>query len=262
MPCLQRRNPQPAPVDRRAFTLIELLVVVAIIAILAAILFPVFAQAREKARAAACLSNLKQIGLGIAQYAQDFDESRPIVTTYDSSWTHLDSWDVVISPYTSVRARSGADPQIFRCPDDTLERVYSGTTPRSYAINAAYDWSGGPGVADDIPVPGFNKFIVMAPLADLPEPANTIDVVEYINPYNMFGDSDGTEVRAPRQPDWGAPWFAAQMDAQNKPAPLHSGGYNYLFADSHVKWLRPERTVGPGGSLENPRGMWSRRAGD
>src|SRR5690348_17116492 len=62
---------------RQGFTLIELLVVIAIIAILAAILFPVFAQARDKARAAACLSNVKQIGLGLMIYAQDYDETLP-----------------------------------------------------------------------------------------------------------------------------------------------------------------------------------------
>src|SRR5437879_6461586 len=66
---------------RRAFTLIELLVVIAIIAILAAILFPVFAQAREKARGAACLSNGKQMGIGLMMYAQDYDERLPRVWT-------------------------------------------------------------------------------------------------------------------------------------------------------------------------------------
>ena len=73
----RRANPGTRA-SRRGFTLIELLVVIAIIAILAAILFPVFAQAREKARQTQCLSNMKQIGVGLMMYAQDYDETLPI----------------------------------------------------------------------------------------------------------------------------------------------------------------------------------------
>src|SRR5437899_3579592 len=79
------RKDRPMKTTKRAFTLIELLVVIAIIAILAAILFPVFAQAREKARQASCISNLKQIGMGIMQYVQDFDETYPC-NWYVSLW--------------------------------------------------------------------------------------------------------------------------------------------------------------------------------
>src|SRR5712671_1300821 len=92
--------------NRRAFTLIELLVVIAIIAILAAILFPVFAQAREKARQTSCLSNTKQMGLGIMMYVQDYDETFPPAYYYrdpnqtsslDS--TGIEQWSGFIQPY-------------------------------------------------------------------------------------------------------------------------------------------------------------------
>ena len=80
---------------RRGFTLIELLVVIAIIAILAAILFPVFAKAREKARQSSCLSNVKQLGLAMMQYAQDYDERLPMYA--DGGYRY--NWDVAIEPY-------------------------------------------------------------------------------------------------------------------------------------------------------------------
>jgi prepilin-type N-terminal cleavage/methylation domain-containing protein len=99
---------------KKGFTLIELLVVIAIIAILAAILFPVFARARENARRASCQSNLKQIGLGVLQYIQDYDERYPA-----ARWGSGPSWDAPrnvwfgqVHPYTKSL-------QIMQCPSDT-----------------------------------------------------------------------------------------------------------------------------------------------
>src|ERR1051326_525026 len=83
----------------RGFTLIELLVVIAIIAILAAILFPVFAQAREKARAISCLSNIKQIGTGCMMYIQDYDETYPLGYMWDNNSWGGTMWTVSLAPY-------------------------------------------------------------------------------------------------------------------------------------------------------------------
>src|SRR6187402_2004180 len=107
----------------KGFTLIELLVVIAIIAILAAILFPVFAQVREKARAISCLSNLKQIGLGLTQYSQDADEGLPpawIGYTTDPAtsvgYPGRARWMDVVQPYVK-------NTQIFTCPDSNTKYV-------------------------------------------------------------------------------------------------------------------------------------------
>lgn len=93
---------------RKGFTLIELLVVIAIIAILAAILFPVFARAREKARQTSCLSNAKQMGLAYAMYAQDFDDRGPCYD-YVAGGTWRMSWDALLYNYVK-------NEQVFVCP--------------------------------------------------------------------------------------------------------------------------------------------------
>ncbi len=114
---------------KSAFTLIELLVVIAIIAILAAILFPVFARARENARRSSCQSNLKQIGLGVLQYAQDYDETLP------SSWIGgaypgTARWMDLTQPYIK-------STQIFNCPSDSGTVVGGVTKGVPYAIGDA-----------------------------------------------------------------------------------------------------------------------------
>src|SRR4028119_916482 len=100
---------------RLGFTLIELLVVIAIIAILAAILFPVFARARANARKASCLSNEKQVGLGILQYTQDYDETYPTGMTEgispEGATVRGTGWAGQIYPYVK-------SAQVFVCPDD------------------------------------------------------------------------------------------------------------------------------------------------
>src|SRR3954465_1382903 len=100
---------QRSPAKRLGFTLIELLVVIAIIAILAAILFPVFAKAREKARQISCVSNLKQMGLGIMQYVQDNDECMIPRTLYYNGSDHV--WTQLMQPYVK-------NQNIFQCPSN------------------------------------------------------------------------------------------------------------------------------------------------
>jgi prepilin-type N-terminal cleavage/methylation domain-containing protein/prepilin-type processing-associated H-X9-DG protein len=134
---------------RRAFTLIELLVVIAIIAILAAILFPVFARAREQARKTSCLSNLKQLSLSFLMYAQDYDETFPGIRFGNnpgegwpwSVWPGSVDWTGVfthgVQPYIKNR-------QIFQCPSGTDNDRWSGANGVSYCYNEyMYNYSQG-----------------------------------------------------------------------------------------------------------------------
>lgn len=113
---------------KKGFTLIELLVVIAIIAILAAILFPVFARARENARRASCQSNMKQLGLGLLQYTQDYDENYPIG---NQIYFPGIGWAGVIYPYVKSR-------QIYACPSDATAAVSATDTPISYIFNSRW----------------------------------------------------------------------------------------------------------------------------
>jgi prepilin-type N-terminal cleavage/methylation domain-containing protein/prepilin-type processing-associated H-X9-DG protein len=193
---------------RTGFTLIELLVVIAIIAILAAILFPVFARARENARRASCQSNLKQIGLGINMYAQDYDEKTPnYYLYYSSSPADLVYWQDLIQPY----ARS---TQLMVCPSDTApftHAVYPSTPnpfPNSYGANEGPFGGGSPlGVS----------------LAAIEEVSTTL----------MVMDATTFEVYKPGHTD--VVVVAADPMRISK---RHLEGANYAFVDGHVKWLK------------------------
>jgi len=122
---------------RQGFTLIELLVVIAIIAILAAILFPVFARAREKARQSSCLSNLKQLGLAFLQYAQDYDETMVSGSGYQGNSIN---WQYKVAPYIK-------NIQIYSCPSRGESSFsYGGSGPFGYMTlwyGYAHPWRGG-----------------------------------------------------------------------------------------------------------------------
>ena len=266
-----------------AFTLIELLVVIAIIAILAAILFPVFAQAREKARSAACLSNMKQLGLGMMAYAQDYDECY-VMGQIDNRI----SWDTMINPYTSMGQKGGTltanmgkgAAGVYACPSDTIERkavvdasaagegMITLTGPiatRSYALSGTTAW--GPAYNDpNDPAKGFLPIFLAEPrtIASIPAPSELFMIVEAHNDTNIVMEPQkgvnygllGQYNQHPNSGDacdsifWGG--SQAQFDACYKSVkPAHNGGWNYAFADGHVKWLRPEGTMGK-------RGIYSR----
>jgi prepilin-type N-terminal cleavage/methylation domain-containing protein/prepilin-type processing-associated H-X9-DG protein len=174
---------------RHAFTLIELLVVIAIIAILAAILFPVFAQAREKARAITCISNEKQISLGIMMYVQDYDEMYGMSEWYDGNSNTYMSWREEIQPYVKNPEQSQygyptAMGGIWSCPDFPDQAQYA-----QFGVH----W-------DVWPAPGENVDVGTSTISEaaIQTPASLVMVVEK-------GREDSTAPGAPG--DWAHPFF-------------------------------------------------------
>ena len=196
---------------RRAFTLIELLVVIAIIAILAAILFPVFARARENARRSSCQSNLKQIGLGIMQYTQDYDEKYPLRGA--SGVPTLWFWSA-IQPYTK-------STQLFKCPSAIQKSTADFTTSdptiegyTTYAYNRMLNRNDGNNDGNPFSLSAVNI------------PTQTI----------MAWDDDASNARSTRS-GYGhatAPLYAGL----SSDAVRHLEGINLLLVDGHVKWTK------------------------
>jgi len=209
------------------FTLIELLVVIAIIAILAAILFPVFAQAREKARAATCLSNSKQIATANTMYVQDYDESLVPTYAYDAGFSgnvdHLRWWYDMIMPYIKNWG-------VLQCPSGRQFNA-NGVTKVDTNGTARGVWISYGTCSNTYCVGSFGG--AAKPLAGVVEPANTIWVGESSSSspelWSRFGLYAWTCPKAD---------IPAGRTAANVACNRHSDGANYTFVDGHAKWMK------------------------
>jgi prepilin-type N-terminal cleavage/methylation domain-containing protein/prepilin-type processing-associated H-X9-DG protein len=253
-----------ADLGRRAFTLIELLVVIAIIAILAAILFPVFAKAREKARQTACLSNLKQLGLAVAQYTADNNEKYPILNNWAT--TPNKEWMPAIFPYV----KSGG---VYSCPDD------SSTQP--------IDYGGAGNRAQAFPYHNSYLWNVQTPNGAASVSISTLTINSVIKPATTVLLCDGSSVLSPNapyvtesSPQKQAAWMLADPSSGNEndtwsigqipdsqcssswnyeiclgtagPSLRHTGQTDILFMDGHVKAMHPGAWYYPNTPWLNP----------
>lgn len=263
---------------RRGFTLIELLVVIAIIAILAAILFPVFAQARDKARQASCMSNGKQMALSVMQYVQDYDETYPTTNLFNFLAFENAEWPYKILPYIKTE-------QLFYCPSDAGRRnedfSWCGASV-SWAMNsnagnaAAGNFFYGLVAADNDWVGPNQK---ARPLAEVNYPSATILMAE------KHSDSFKATA-APGVSNWLAgnwtrnwpvnvfngdmldgQWYGfipdgARADAQfpmgkeGGVTSKHAGLSNFVFADGHVKAMKALAT-NPNSATRPQDNMWN-----
>jgi prepilin-type N-terminal cleavage/methylation domain-containing protein/prepilin-type processing-associated H-X9-DG protein len=245
---------------KQAFTLIELLVVIAIIALLAAILFPVFGRARENARRSTCQSNLKQIGLGITQYVQDYDER---MVPCNQSNSNSIPFQTLIYPYTK-------NAQIFRCLSNTVpttgtrwvngsnSATEGGRIPVSYKANGGADsraWYSESWCTGTYTTPldastkrcwrPMNAGSVYAPSGTgAPNMSFFTDSAKIILVFENVG-IDANNV--PISTDYAD---STQTSAMNMGMTSHLGTTNFLFADGHVKAMKPSATIADGN-------MWS-----
>jgi len=211
---------------RRGFTLIELLVVIAIIAILAAILFPVFAQAREAARKTQCMSNTKQVGLAVTMYVQDYDE------TFSPNFYVVPP--NVFYSYIDLHAPYLKNEGIFLCPSDGTKRTllqfinaspFAGLVP---ARNIAFSYNGNYCL--------FNNGTTSRPvwnMASIPKPAET---ASFYDGYLMPNASTNSPIAEPQKP------------------PRHQEGFNACYVDGHAKFSKARWD--PARSFAGSTGWW------
>lgn len=195
----------------RGFTLIELLIVIAIIALLAAILFPVFNRARENARRASCQSNLKQIGIGFAQYIQDFDNRYPM-TSYPTATNG--AWPTLLQPYLQSR-------QIFRCPSVPSTRDIA----VSYVVNNYFSKQSESILESSattlLLIEGDSNFGAVSANRSMTNSGTNYGLNEDYSLYNQTG----------------------RINDSTKGLPFHLGSNNILWADGHVKFAKPLDTT-------------------
>ena len=226
----------------RGFTLIELLVVIAIIAILAAILFPVFARARENARKATCQSNLKQIGMGVVMYAQDYDETLPFNYNYHANNTLLTWWADDIQPYVKnydfLRCPSAAPHGAYTSLRAGLPPQYPPNLSKDYLCNAvAGNWPGFTGWKD---APFVNNWSNPGrAMAAIKAPADVIAVFDA--GYCQSGGWEFMELWAPEHTDAGPGNSCSNSPADGWVGKKHMDGFNAAFCDGHVKWIKRSR---------------------
>jgi prepilin-type N-terminal cleavage/methylation domain-containing protein/prepilin-type processing-associated H-X9-DG protein len=251
---------------QRAFTLIELLVVIAIIALLAAILFPVFSQARERARQSTCASNMKQLGFAWIQYTQDYDEYWPTGKQANGDGS---GWYTSVYPYVK-------SAQLYKCPSDktTPGQVISYSVNRNLMRVAESGLTAPPNVGGTVTSSGafFNSATMYAP-------AKTVLLFEVLGTTAFFNASTKDELNSfsawgptattdptkcistfhPTEfyatgilgtpPENGGYYYSPDGDASSVNG-RHWDGANYAYADGHVKWLLGSR-VSPGQNNNN-----------
>jgi prepilin-type processing-associated H-X9-DG protein len=225
--------------------------VIAIIAILAAILFPVFSQAREKGRQTSCLNNIKQLSMALVQYAQDNNESMLIRPgSQMCSWryvcptpqdprprTSLNWWDIV-TPYTSTN-------QIYHCPSARPRVTASLSTWGITNVAIGYNGtSGGNSLVKPNPNPALsNLFSPAVSQAEITRPAETVMIGEAghnWNPRATAAAFNSTDNPSPILA-WGP---NIESGSEWGPEPRHNGGANVGFCDGHVKWMKLDRFYG------------------